>query len=80
MDEMARKNMERLNDLARKAPKSVALWEKIDMYERLLEELDESLTLTQRNIIWDFWGISGELEARKAELACIHMRFPEDSE
>ncbi len=69
--------MERLNVIAYNDTEYRELMGKMRVFENILDKVEHDLTLDQRNVVWDFWGLSSEIEQRKLELACEHMEFRE---
>lgn len=69
--------MKRIEMLAYNDPKYLKMLDKIKVLEDKVDELEHELTDEQRNLIWDFWGVSSQMEIRKLELACQYMDFVE---
>lgn len=69
--------MKRIEMLAYNDPKYLKMLEEIKVLEDKVDELEHELTDEQRNLIWDFWGVSSQMEIRKLELACQYMDFVE---
>lgn len=69
--------MKRIEMLAYNDPEYLKMLEEIKVLEDKVDELEHELTDEQRNLIWDFWGVSSQMEIRKLELACQYMDFVE---
>lgn len=69
------KKMMVIEALANGDPKYRKMLERMRILEGRIDELESELTEKQRNLIWDFWGLSTQMELRKLELACQHMEF-----
>lgn len=67
----------RIDMLAYQDAKYLEMLEEIKVLENKVDELEHALTDEQRNLIWDFWGLSSQMEIRKLELACQYMEFVE---
>ena len=67
----------RIDMLAYQDAKYLEMLEEIKVLENKVDELEHALTDDQRNLIWDFWGLSSQMEIRKLELACQYMEFVE---
>ena len=77
MDAKIHDKMSMLDTLAFQDDFYKQMLEKMRIMERKINELEHILTCDQRNLIWDFWGLSTEMDRRKLELACQYMDFKE---
>ena len=62
-----------LDNLAREDSVYMDLLEQIRQMENHIDLLEHSLEIWQRNLIWDFWGLSQAIEERKQQLALQYI-------
>lgn len=62
--------LEFVEQTAKKDIKYLLLLQKMKKTEKKINKLEQTLGTAQRDLIWDFWGVSTELDRRLLEIAC----------
>lgn len=73
MNQIDAEKQQWLDNLTRKDAVYMDLLEQIKQMENHIDLLEQSLENWQRNIIWDFWGLSQSIEERKQQLALQYI-------
>jgi len=79
MEEIILSRIQRINELANEDAHYRRLMKYMKLEEERVALLEQELNSVQADILWDFWGMSTEIENRKLYLACKYMIFPEET-
>lgn len=73
--------LELVEETAKKDMKYQVLLQKIRKMEKEIDKLEQTLENAQRDIIWNFWGLSTEMDHRLLEIACsLDFQKPDETE
>lgn len=73
MNQINAEKQQWLNNLAKADATYMDLLEQMKQMENHIDLLENSLEIWQRNLIWDFWGLSQSIEERKQQLALQYI-------
>lgn len=77
MVEAVAKKLERVEELANRDEVYCLLMDELRDLEQQFDAMTEELPMEKRNLIWDFVMQCEDISARKLEVACRNMEFPD---